>query len=106
MQTPYTGEPLDRSTRCAFGHSYFAWCRFHEADCKWVAEETWRFNTTFNANKTSFPAAHFDLALIGVDTVAEVLINGQLVAQLSNAFRYCNNDILVLAGHMFTVVLL
>ena len=35
---------------------------------------------------------------MGVDTAAELLINGQFVTQLYSAFRYSNSDVLV--GHM------
>ena len=71
---------------------HFNWCSFNEVNCKWVAEETWSFKTTFDANQATSAAAHVDLALMGVDTAAEVLINGQFVAQLYSAFRYSNND--------------
>ena len=74
--------------------SHFSCCRSNEVNYRWVADEPWSFITTFNAD-TSKLAAHIDLALMGVDTAAKVLINGQLVAQLSNAFRYSGSIILL-----------
>lgn len=96
------GERAGRLLRPTFGqsHSYWYsyWCSSNEVSCQWVAKDTWTFKTIFEVNVTSLAAAQFDLALMGVDTAAEVLVNGQLVAQLSNAFRYSGSNSLILVA--------
>ena len=97
----WVSEPVDNGP--VLGHSYSSWCSFNEVNCKWVAEETWSFKTIFDAKFSSSSIAHLDLALMGIDTAAELLINGQLVAQLSNAFRYSNHNTLLVVGQMLAM---
>ena len=67
-------------------------CSINEVRYKWVAQETWTFATALNFGPTLLKAAQVDLALVGIDTAADVLINGELVAQLSNAFRCASSS--------------
>ncbi|GGL56588.1 glycoside hydrolase family 2 protein [Wenxinia marina] len=54
----------------------------NEYECRWVCERDWVARRTFEHDGT--PA---DLVMDEVDTVAEVRINGQVVAETRSAFR-------------------
>ena len=54
---------------------------------RWVAEDTWTFQAEFNTSQSVLDQQQVDLVLYGVDTVAEVYLNDQLLGSLNNAFR-------------------
>ena len=55
----------------------------NEYDCRWVAERDWEMRRTFDA----VPGAGWVLEADGLDTVAEVAVNGETVLKADNAFR-------------------
>ena len=55
----------------------------NEYDCRWVAERDWEMRRTFDA----VPRAGWVLEADGLDTVAEVAVNGETVLKADNAFR-------------------
>lgn len=79
--------------------------RFNERDYRWVALETWTFSTNFDVPACMLQATPgtaasgapyapgmatppaVDLLLEGVDTVADVVLNGRLLARVANFHR-------------------
>ena len=53
-----------------------------EYDCRWVCEEDWTVARTVTVEDPNM-----DLVVDGLDTVAEVLVNGAEVGRAANAFR-------------------
>jgi beta-mannosidase len=54
----------------------------NECDCRWICERDWVARRSFIHD-----GAAADLVIEGLDTVAEVRLNGQLVLAAANAFR-------------------
>lgn len=59
--------------------------RFNERDWSWVGLEDWRFNTSFALSQAEVAAAQV-LQLDGVDTVAQVVLNGRVIGSTDDAF--------------------
>ncbi len=60
----------------------------NEYDLRWIAERDWTVNRKVTLNRTDL-----SLLLSGLDTVAEVRVNGQMVLEAHNAFRSYRIDI-------------
>jgi beta-mannosidase len=58
-----------------------------EAGLQWIGLADWEYRTTFDAPRTALAAARSDLVFDGLDTVAEVWLNGAKVLDANNAFR-------------------
>ena len=52
-----------------------------------MALETWTFQAEFNVTQEILGRKQIDLVLEGVDTVAKVYVNDELVGSLNNAHR-------------------
>ncbi|KAK9834074.1 hypothetical protein WJX81_007934 [Elliptochloris bilobata] len=61
--------------------------RYGEQDYKWVREETWRFTNTFIAGVELQNQTQVDLVAEGVDTVADIFVNGHWAGQTENSHR-------------------
>lgn len=57
--------------------------RMHERSCAWVDETDWVYETTFPVEK---PPAHAYLLFHGLDTLAEIFLNGEELARTDNMF--------------------
>lgn len=57
--------------------------RMAERSCAWVDETDWVYETTFTVDE---PPAHAYLLFHGIDTVAEVLLNGEELGRADNMF--------------------
>ena len=55
---------------------------------RWTATETWVFSTEFDVEPEALSESRLDLVLEGVDTVADVYINGQMAGRCRNVHRY------------------
>ena len=64
-----------------------ACCRFNEVVLRWTASETWIFERQFNVSASMMAQDSIDLVLHGVDTVADIYVNNQLLLSVSNAHR-------------------
>ena len=51
----------------------------NEADLQWLGEQTWRYSCPFDVDEDLLAADHLELVLAQVDTIAEVVLNGQSV---------------------------
>ncbi len=58
-----------------------------EAGLQWIGLADWEYRTTFNAPATALRSARSDLVFEGLDTFAEVWLNGARVLDADNAFR-------------------
>ena len=60
--------------------------RNNDVDYRWVGRTNWVYQTTFKPNQDLKSFERIVLNLEGVDTVADVLLNGQLVGRTDNMF--------------------
>jgi len=58
-----------------------------EAGLQWIGLADWEYRTTFDAPSTAVRSARSDLVFEGLDTFAEVWLNGARVLAADNAFR-------------------
>jgi len=58
-----------------------------EAGLQWIGLADWEYRTTFDVPRNTLTAARSDLAFDGLDTIAEVWLNGAKVLDADNAFR-------------------
>lgn len=61
--------------------------RFNEVVLRWTASETWVFERLFNVSASMLAQDSIDLVMHGVDTVADIYVNNQLLLSVSNAHR-------------------
>ena len=57
--------------------------RLHERDVAWVDDRDWVYETTFTVDA---PAPHMFLRFLGLDTIAEIALNGQPLGTTDNMF--------------------
>jgi len=58
-----------------------------EAGLQWIGLGDWEYRLVFDADAAARQAAHTELVFDGLDTFAEVTLNGARVLQADNAFR-------------------
>ncbi|MBD9477446.1 glycoside hydrolase family 2 protein [Pseudoxanthomonas sp. PXM02] len=58
-----------------------------EAGLQWIGLADWEYRTTFQATTGMRDAARSELTFEGLDTFAEVFLNGERVLEADNAFR-------------------
>ena len=58
--------------------------RLHERDVAWVAESDWEYETTFTVDDPV--PGHAYLLFHGLDTVAEIALNGEALGQTDNMY--------------------
>jgi beta-mannosidase len=61
--------------------------RDNEARVQWVGLSDWQYQTTFNVDKATLARDHVELVFDGLDTFADVYLNGQKLASADNMFR-------------------
>lgn len=59
----------------------------NEQACAWVADSDWEYSTTFVADTALLACANISLVFEGIDTYADVFLNGVLVQHCDNMFR-------------------
>ncbi len=59
----------------------------NEKKVQWVAETDWEYRRTFNIDKALTGEEHKFLVCDGLDTLAEVSLNGKLLGKTDNMFR-------------------
>jgi beta-mannosidase len=65
----------------------------NENDVQWIGEADWRYRTTFDLSDADLTADRIDLAFDGLDTLATVTVNGQVVATTENMHRRYRFDL-------------
>ncbi|MCE1252080.1 MAG: glycoside hydrolase family 2 protein [Anaerolineae bacterium] len=58
----------------------------NENNVQWVAENDWLYSRTFEMTPEMLTAAHLELVCEGLDTLAEIKVNGRPVLSSSNMF--------------------
>jgi beta-mannosidase len=61
--------------------------RLNEHDVQWIDKVNWEYKTVFNADEHILQRDRVQLDFKGLDTYAEVYVNGTLVLQADNMFR-------------------
>ncbi|XP_045607068.2 beta-mannosidase isoform X1 [Procambarus clarkii] len=63
--------------------------RYNDLDYRWVSEQNWTYSTTLTASQDLVDQERVALVFQGLDTAAQVLLNGELVGTSDNMFvRY------------------
>jgi beta-mannosidase len=65
----------------------------NELKVQWVVESAWEYRKTFNAGPGLLARDRVVLALDGLDTIAEILLNGRKVSRVDNMFRSWRFDV-------------
>lgn len=60
---------------------------FNEREYRYVAEQVWTFERSFDVAPETLKETAVDLVITGLDTVADVLLNGEKIARCENAHR-------------------
>lgn len=71
----------------------------NEKRVQWVAERDWEYRRTFTVGPEMLAEEYVDLVCDGLDTLAEVRLNGGLVAQTANQFCSYRWSLETLRGH-------
>jgi beta-mannosidase len=61
--------------------------RDNEAAIQWVGLSDWEYRTTFDVDRATLACGHVDLVLDGLDTFADVYLNGRKLLAADNMFR-------------------
>ncbi len=64
----------------------------NENKLKWIGEKTWMYKKVFEIDSTLFSYQHLDLDFKGLDTYADVYVNGNLILKADNMFRQWTAD--------------
>ncbi|MBV9949320.1 MAG: glycoside hydrolase family 2 protein, partial [Myxococcales bacterium] len=64
----------------------------NEKDQQWIDEVGWDYRTTFEADDALLARQHVELVFKGLDTYADVLLNGQVLLRANNMFREWRAD--------------
>jgi len=67
--------------------------RDNEMKLQWVGEGDWSYRTTFQAGPEILGAEVVELVFHGLDTYAQVVLNGRLLLESDNMFRAWNVDV-------------
>jgi beta-mannosidase len=59
----------------------------NETRLQWIGRLNWEYRTTFDVDAATLSRRHVDLVFAGLDTFAEVYLNGQFVLKADNMFR-------------------
>src|SRR5947207_11623941 len=65
----------------------------NEFAVQWIGHTDWQYRTTFDADPKLFDHERIDLVADGLDTVARIELNGQLVAETANMHRGYRFDV-------------
>ncbi|WP_347839133.1 glycoside hydrolase family 2 protein [uncultured Draconibacterium sp.] len=61
--------------------------RLNEHDLQWIDKEDWEYKTTFTVEAALLKMDRVELDFKGLDTYADVMLNGQQIASTDNMFR-------------------
>lgn len=59
----------------------------NEKKVQWIENEDWEYHTRFNITQKELENQHADLVFSGLDTFAEIYLNGKLLKKTDNMFR-------------------
>ncbi|MEO6252175.1 MAG: glycoside hydrolase family 2 protein [Ferruginibacter sp.] len=61
--------------------------RDNESKLQWIDKADWEYKTVFNVDAKTFGKKGIELVFDGLDTYADVYLNGKLILQANNMFR-------------------
>ena len=61
--------------------------RDNESKLQWIDKADWEYRTVFNVDAQTFVKKNIELVFDGLDTYADVYLNGKLILQADNMFR-------------------
>ncbi len=67
--------------------------RDNESKLQWIDKADWEYKTIFNVDANSFSKKNIELVFDGLDTYADVYLNGKLILQADNMFRGWTVDV-------------
>jgi len=67
--------------------------RDNEKKVQWIEKENWDYQTTFNALPNVLSKTNIELVFDGLDTYADVYLNGKLILKADNMFRQWKVDV-------------
>ena len=67
--------------------------RLNEHDVQWIDKVDWEYKTTFSVDKKMLDKDRIELDFRGLDTYADVFVNGEQVLQADNMFREWKADV-------------
>jgi len=67
--------------------------RLNEHDVQWIDKVDWEYKTTFSVDKNLLGRDRIELDFRGLDTYADVFVNGKQVLQADNMFREWKADV-------------
>jgi len=90
----------------ALGHILDPFVADYEKQVQWVAEADWEYRRTFAVQADLLAHDHVFLVAAGLDTLAEVTLNGQVLGKTDNMFRQYQWDVkpLLRQGHNDLVI--
>jgi len=65
----------------------------HEQEVQWIELEDWNYKTTFTIDKKELNHQNIELQFDGLDTYAEVYLNGSQILSANNIFRRWTIDV-------------
>ncbi len=67
--------------------------RDNEIKLQWIDKLDWNYKTSFNVNASVLSKKNVELVFDGLDTYADVYLNGQLILSANNMFRQWKVDV-------------
>ena len=67
--------------------------RLNEKDQQWIEHESWEYRSNLRIEPATLAHEHVELVFAGLDTFAEVLVNGAPVLRADNMFRSWRIDV-------------
>jgi len=67
--------------------------RDNEKSLQWIEKENWEYQTTFNVSSEILNKKSINLVFDGLDTYADIYVNGQLLLKTANMFRQWQVDL-------------
>lgn len=67
--------------------------RVNEKELQWIDKLNWEYKTTFYINDTVWNKSHKRLTFLGLDTYADIYLNGQKLGHTDNMFRTWSYDV-------------
>ncbi len=64
----------------------------NEKDIQWIDKEDWEYKTEFDVTKEQLAFQNIEIGFDGLDTYADVYLNGEKIINASNMFRQWNAD--------------
>lgn len=65
----------------------------NEKDLQWIDKRDWKYETTFDLDERMYHHANLELEFAGLDTYAEVYLNGHHILSADNMFRTWKVDV-------------